>query len=763
MMKMRFIAAFAVALLCSPAIGQSQFPAHTVWGNPSASTGLPIAMSTTQLTALCNQFTTSLAGCVAASGGGTANFLRADGTWAAPSGGVAGSIAVGSTSVTGGTSLRVLYDNAGALGENTNAQLTALINPATAALSGALPAWPNNTTTFFRGDGTYAALPGSFSGFANPTATIGLTAVNGSAATAMRSDAAPAISQAIIPTWTGIHKWTADAYFGSGRPWVDARSTANGSCPAALGNGSNDDQPALQCQANYLNSTFVGGTLYLSNGNYHLGSTLTIPNGVNLVCESNTSTAIGVGGSSDLTAITFVNSAVNAFIRNCVISGDTNAAATQNLVVIPTWADVSIYDSLLVGGKFALEENGSDGLIFNTSIQGFGSAGGGVLSTGANWYVRVKIDNGTATAVGFKQGTSAPTQENHFIHTDISGPYTNSIVIDDGGNHTAITTFQGSVFSAPIVITSAKSTMFGGNEFGSATLTYNDGSLSVVNSIGLVSITVGGSATNYNCAGNISITCGAKNGLPNGSSGQVQYNNSGAFGGIAGVTTNGTSLTIASGDLILSGSGSGSSTLNAPATGGGTATLFAGSDTILGAASIATLTNKTFDTAGTGNSFKINGTAITAVTGSGSVVLATSPTTTVAGQTCTLGSTCGLSSINNSLVAPVNLTNTGYTDGPSVAQGGTGTWFASGNVTVTGTSNDYITCRLWDGTTLIDSQGLNIVGSSLSLGMHLSGILASPAGNLRISCENTTAARGTMAPTNGIDAKASTLTAFRIN
>jgi hypothetical protein len=40
---------------------------------------------------------------------------------------------------------------------------------------------------------------------ANPTATIGLTAVNGSATTLMRSDAAPALSQAISPTWTGNH------------------------------------------------------------------------------------------------------------------------------------------------------------------------------------------------------------------------------------------------------------------------------------------------------------------------------------------------------------------------------------------------------------------------------------------------------------------------------------------------------------------------------------------------------------------------------
>lgn len=44
--------------------------------------------------------------------------------------------------------------------------------------------------------------------FANPSASVGLAAVNGSAVTAMRSDGAPALSQAIVPTWTGKHTFT---------------------------------------------------------------------------------------------------------------------------------------------------------------------------------------------------------------------------------------------------------------------------------------------------------------------------------------------------------------------------------------------------------------------------------------------------------------------------------------------------------------------------------------------------------------------------
>jgi hypothetical protein len=50
------------------------------------------------------------------------------------------------------------------------------------------------------------AVGGSgITGFANPSISVGLTATNGSATTAMRSDATPALSQAIVPTWSGAH------------------------------------------------------------------------------------------------------------------------------------------------------------------------------------------------------------------------------------------------------------------------------------------------------------------------------------------------------------------------------------------------------------------------------------------------------------------------------------------------------------------------------------------------------------------------------
>jgi hypothetical protein len=52
---------------------------------------------------------------------------------------------------------------------------------------------------------TISATAGGGGTGANPTALVGLTAVNGSAGTFLRSDGAPALNQSIVPVWTGNH------------------------------------------------------------------------------------------------------------------------------------------------------------------------------------------------------------------------------------------------------------------------------------------------------------------------------------------------------------------------------------------------------------------------------------------------------------------------------------------------------------------------------------------------------------------------------
>lgn len=53
-------------------------------------------------------------------------------------------------------------------------------------------------------------------GAANPTGTTGLAAVNGSATTFLRSDGAPALSQAISPTWSAPHIFSSTFSAGNG-------------------------------------------------------------------------------------------------------------------------------------------------------------------------------------------------------------------------------------------------------------------------------------------------------------------------------------------------------------------------------------------------------------------------------------------------------------------------------------------------------------------------------------------------------------------
>lgn len=66
----------------------AQMNANTLKGNNTGSTANASDLSATQTTAMLNTFTSTLQGLVPGSGGGTTNFLRADGTFAAPTGSV---------------------------------------------------------------------------------------------------------------------------------------------------------------------------------------------------------------------------------------------------------------------------------------------------------------------------------------------------------------------------------------------------------------------------------------------------------------------------------------------------------------------------------------------------------------------------------------------------------------------------------------------------------------------------------------------------
>jgi hypothetical protein len=108
------------------------------------------------------------------------------------------------------------------------------------------------------------------------------------------------------------------------------------------------------------------------------------------------------------------------------------------------------------------------------------------------------------------------------------------------------------------------------------------------------------------------------------------------------------------------------------------------SDTLVGKATTDTFTNKTYDTGNTGNVFRIAGVTLTAVTGTGSVVLGTNPTITtslIAGSTTF--------ALLNTTATTVNFAGAATALNMGVI-GGTATFAGaltvSGNLTVNGTT-----------------------------------------------------------------------------
>lgn len=117
--------------------------------------------------------------------------------------------------------------------------------------------------------------------------------------------------------------------------------------------------------------------------------------------------------------------------------------------------------------------------------------------------------------------------------------------------------------------------------------------------------------------------------------------------------------------------------------------------------------------------------------------------------------------ITNSLTGNVTCSNTAnYFTGPIVSQGSTGTWFVSGTVTLSPNASDVFSVKLWDGTTVIASARTGLAGV---LGtVSLSGFIASPAGDLRISVRDETSTAGFIAFNSSGNSKDSTITAYRI-
>lgn len=117
----------------------------------------------------------------------------------------------------------------------------------------------------------------------------------------------------------------------------------------------------------------------------------------------------------------------------------------------------------------------------------------------------------------------------------------------------------------------------------------------------------------------------------------------------------------------------------------------------------------------------------------------------------------------NSLGADVNLNNVStFFDGPSMAQGTSGTWWASGTVTLLDTALATMVCKLWDGTNAPVATAVATGQANIRVTISLSGVVANPAGNIRISCQDGTNTTGKIIFNASGLSKDSTISGYRI-
>jgi hypothetical protein len=266
---------------------------------------------------------------------------------------------------------------------------------------------------YLRGDGTNfisntiqaVDLPSSFSGLANPSASVALAAVNGSATTAMRSDGAPALSQAISPTWTGNHTFTpgsGDTLFSAGNVGIGAavpgtKLEVNG---AIRGNSF---ERAVTGQL-FVNASAAGGFITLDTAGAERVRVLTGGN-------------VGIGTSAPGTKLE-VNGAVRGDSFERATSGQlfVNASAAGGFITFDTAGGERV--RILSGGNVGIGTS-SPGtkLSVNGAVQGdsferatsgqlyinASAAGGFITLNAAGGVERVRVDTNFmigVTAVG---------------------------------------------------------------------------------------------------------------------------------------------------------------------------------------------------------------------------------------------------------------------------------------------------------------------------------------------------------------------------
>lgn len=156
---------------------------------------------------------------------------------------------------------------------------------------------------------------------------------------------------------------------------------------------------------------------------------------------------------------------------------------------------------------------------------------------------------------------------------------------------------------------------------------------------------------------------------------------------------------------------------------------------------------------------------VTKTSGSSFATVATSGSAADLTGTLAAARLGGMSVIQNQLSGDVSMPSSStFYDGPSIAQGASGTWWVAASVSVVDTvaAANFI-AKLWDGTTVIASGGVRAGAANQPATIALVGMITSPAGNLKVSIENLSSTTGAIKATTAVGGNnASGIQAIRI-